>query len=152
MFRLFTCCFAGLVMVPLLAGRASAVVIQEPVTPASVKQKESKVSVKAEKDKDGLIQFTITYRLPRTEYLVAHFELRDGDTILVKTDTPGFVHENSATYYVAVSPKHLADSKFELSANAAGESGGQPVALLGGTIFQIDLQAFGKNAPAAKGD
>jgi hypothetical protein len=53
---------------------------------------------------------------------------------------------------VALSPKHLAHSKFELSESAFGESGRNPVALPGGTIFQIDLEAFGKDAPAAKAD
>jgi hypothetical protein len=133
----------------LLADRASAVVTREPVTPASVKETDSKFSVKAEKRQDGLIHFTVTYSLPRPQYLVAHFELRDGDTTLVKTDTPGFVREAAATYHVAVSPKHMANSRFELSWNAFRESGGQPVPLPGGTIYEIDLEAFGKNAPAA---
>jgi hypothetical protein len=136
----------------LLADGASAVVTRESVTPASVKEEGSKFSVKAEKRDDGLIHFAITYSLPRPQYLVAHFELRDGDTTLVKTDTPGFVREATATYHVAVSPKHLADSKFELSWNAFSESGGQPVARPGGAIYQVDLEAFGKNAHVAKAD
>ena len=111
-----------------------------------------KFSVTAEKRDDGLIHFAITYSLPRPQYLVAHFELRDGETTLVKTDTRSFVREASATYDLALSPKHLADATFVLSENAFGESGGQPVALPGGTIFQIDLQAFGKDAAAARKD
>ena len=152
MFRLITCCFAGLVMVSILAEKASAVVTQTPVTPASVQEKDSKFSVTDQKGKDGLIHFTITYRLPEPQYLVAHFELRDGETVLTKTDTPRFAREKSATFYVAVSPRQLADARFELSQNWFSESGGQAVPLPGGTIFQIDLQAFGKNAPAARGD
>ena len=152
MFRLITCCFAGLVMVSILAEKASALVTQTPVTPASIKEKDSKFSVTAEKGKDGLIQFTITYRLPEPQYLVAHFELRDGEKVLMRTDSPSFAREKSATYYVAVSPSQLAGARFELSQNGFSESGGQPLAEPGGTIFQIDLQAFGKNAPATKGD
>jgi hypothetical protein len=152
MFRLITGCFAGLVLVSIPAEKASAVVTQTPVTPASIKEAGSKFSVTAAKGKDGLIHFTITYRLPEPQYLVAHFELRDGDKILTRTDTPRFARETSATYYVAVSPNQLADARFELSQNWFSESGGQPVALPGGTIFQIDLQAFGKNAPDAAGD
>ena len=79
---------AGLVMVSILAEKASAVVTQTAVTPASIKETGSKFSVTAEKGKDGLIHFTITYRLPEPQYLVAHFELRDGETVLTKTDTP----------------------------------------------------------------
>jgi hypothetical protein len=152
MIRVSTYCFAGLVMASLLAGRASAVVVQESVTPAFIKEKNSKFSVTAEKDKAGLIQFTITYRLPRAQWLVAHFELRDGETLLISTDTPNLVREESVTYYVAVAPKQLAGAKFELSENALGEAGGRSVPVPGGAIFQIDLQAFGKDAPAARGD
>ena len=143
--------FIALAMtISFFADRAWAVVIEESVTPASVKQAGSKFSVTAEKRDDGLIHFAITYTLPRPQYLVAHFELREGETTLAKTDTASFVREASATYDLALSPKHLADSKFELSENAFGESGGHPVALPGGTIFHINLEAFGKDAPAAK--
>src|SRR4051812_2758947 len=101
---------ALLLSLSLFADIASAVVVRQPVTPASVKEKGSKFVVNVEKRDDGLIHFEITYRLPGPEYLGAHFELRDGDTTLVKTDTSAFVHEATATYYLAVSPKHLADS------------------------------------------
>ena len=148
----FTSRFAAIMTVCLFAGTALAVVVQESVTPESVKAKESRVSVEAEKGKDGLMQFTIKYRLPKPQYLVAHFELRDGETCLAKIDTPSFVHEDSATYHVAVPARYLKDSKFELSENAMGESGGRPVALPGGTIFQVDLGAFGKDPRAAKAD
>ena len=148
----FTRRFATIMTVCLFAGSGLAMVARESVTPASVKEKDSRVSVKAEKQKDGLIEFTITYRLPRPQHLVADFELRDGKTVLAKTNTPGFVHEDSATYHVAVPEKYLKDAKFELSENAMSESGGPPVALPGGTIFQIDLAAFGKEASTAKAD
>lgn len=152
MVRLIAGCFAGLVVVSILAEKAAAVVTQMSVTPESVNEKGSKFSVAAEKGNDGLIHFTITYRLPEPQYLVAHFELRDGETIVTRTDSPRFAREPSATYYVAVSPKQLGGARFELSQNWFSESGGEPVALPGGTIFQIDLEAFGKNATAAKGD
>lgn len=149
--RRFTHSFTMLIAVCLIAGSALAVVTQQSVTPATVKAKDSRVSVEAEKGKDGMIQFTITYRLPRPQYLVAHFELRDGETVLAKTHTPGFVHEDSATYHVAVPEKYLKGSKFKLSENSMDDSGGRPVALPGGTIFQIDLEAFGKDAAAKAG-
>lgn len=144
----------ALAMTILLASdRASALVTRERVTPASLKDKGGgAISVKAEKRKDGLIRFSVTYRLPRPQYLVAHFELRDGDTTLVKTDTPSFAREASATYHVALSPKHLADSKFELSQYEFSESGGDPSPRPGGTIYEIDLQEFGKDAPAGKAE
>src|SRR3954451_10682197 len=124
-----------LVTVLLLSNAASALTVEEPVTPASVKEKDSKFSIKAELRQDGLVHFTITHRLARAQYLVAHFELRDGGTTLVKTDTPAYVREGEATYHVAVSQKQLAESKFEVSEHAFDESGGRPVALPGGTIY-----------------
>ena len=48
---------------------------------------------------------------------------------------------------MSATPRLLADTKFELSENAFSESGPNPVAEPGGTIFQIDLQAFGKGCP-----
>jgi hypothetical protein len=141
MFRPIAYATAVLTIIFILADRATALVIRQSVTPASVQEKESRFSITAERRKDGLIHFTITYRLPRPQYLVAHFEVREGEATVLKTDTPSFVHESSATYDIALSPRRLADSKFELSENAFGESGGQPVALPGGTIYQIDLEA-----------
>ncbi len=152
MSRLVAYSIALVITISLFADRASAVVRQESVTPATVKEKDSKFYINAQRREDGLIHFKITYRLPRPQYLVAHFELREDEPTLLKTDTPSFVREASATYNVALLPKHLVDSKFEISENAFGESGRNPVALPGGTIFQIDLEAFGKDAPAAKAD
>ncbi len=153
MSRLIPCWLAALMACALMTDRASALVHKESVTPASVQEKDSKFSVTAEKRKDGLIHFAVTYRLPRPQYLVAHFELRDGETSLVKTDTPSFVRESAATFHVALSPKHLANSTFEVSESSFNEPDGQPpVALPGGTIFQIDLEAFGKDVGGAKPD
>ena len=150
--RLVAYLIALVVTISLFADRAFALVRQEWVTPETVKEKGSKFSIKTERREDGLIHFRVTYRLPRPQYLVAHFELHDHKTTLLKTDTPSFVREASATYNVALSPKRLADSKFELSENAFSESGRNPVAEPGGTIFQIDLEGFGKGAPTAKAD
>jgi opacity protein-like surface antigen len=147
-YRRFNRLLATAIAVCLLAASALAVVVQQPVTPASAKEKGSRFSVEAVKSKDGMVHFTITYRLPEPQYLVAHFELRDGQTLLAKTDSPGFVHEDSATYYVAVQGKYLKDSKFELSQNGMSGPVGHSIAEPGGMIFQIDLEAFGKDAAA----
>src|SRR4051794_8878734 len=99
----------------LLAAAAQAVVVEQSVTAASVKEKDSKFSVTAETHDDGLVHFTITYRLSTPEYLVAHLELRDANTIQVKTDTPSFAREPSAIFYLAVHRKRLPDASFHLS-------------------------------------
>ena len=150
--RRLVACLVALTMISILTDRGWAVVFEETITPASVKEKESKFSVTAEQGKDGLIHFRITYRLPRTQSIVTNFEVRDGETVLAKSHTVGFVHEESVTYEVAVLPKYLAGSKFDLSQNSVDDSGGRPVALPGGAIYHVDLLAFGKDAPAAKAD
>lgn len=152
MSRFIACWVVLLVSLSLLTDTTWAVVVREPVTPASVKEKESKFSVKAEKREDGLIHFAITYSLPRPEYIVAHFELSIGGETLARSDTPAFVHEGTATYYVAVAPKHRGDAKFELSSNPFSEAGGQPVAMPGGAIYPIDLKAFAEEASVRKAE
>src|SRR5690349_12175427 len=94
----FTFLLVAWVALWLAAAPASALVTSEVVTPESVKQKDSKFTVGVERDKDGLIQFTITYRLPRPQYLVAHLELREGETLLATSDTPSFAREATATF------------------------------------------------------
>lgn len=128
---------------PLLA---TAVLIEEQVTPDSIKQEHKRFAIKAERHKDGLIHFTITYRTPGPRYLVSHFELRDDKAVLAKTDSTAFVRESSTTYYVAVAPDQLSRAKFELSEHGFADSGGEPIAIPGGTVYQIQLEAFGKNA------
>ncbi|MEO6435684.1 MAG: hypothetical protein ABIP55_07965 [Tepidisphaeraceae bacterium] len=148
----FTGSFTVLALFFTLAGNASAVVVEELVTPESVKVPDNRFTVAAEKREDGLIQFTITYRLTAPRYLVAHVEVRDGETVVMKSDTPSFVHEDSATYHLALSPKHLAAAKFELSENPFGDSGERLVAMPGGTIYHVRLEAFAKDATAAKAE
>ena len=63
----FTRVFALMITVCLLAGSALAVVTRQSVTPSTVKSENSRVSIEATKDKDGMIQFTISYRLPRPQ-------------------------------------------------------------------------------------
>jgi hypothetical protein len=150
--RFVPCCITVLLAVSLCADSAWAIVIEEPVTPASARVKDGTFSIKAEKGKDGLIHFAITYRLPRTEWLVTDFEVRDGETLLAISHTAAFSHEESASYEVAVSPRYLADAKFDLSSNAVGNSGGRPVALPGGMIYRIKLETFAKDAAAATAD
>src|SRR5262245_49105696 len=148
--RSFACSIAILMALSLFAERAGAVVVEETLTPPSARVKYDTISVQAKQGEDGPIHFTITYRLRRTEWLVTNFEVRDGETLLATSHTSGFAHEDSITYEVAVSPKYLADAKFDLSSNTVADSGGRPVALPGGAIYHIKLESFAKAVRAAK--
>jgi hypothetical protein len=139
-------------LITMLTRGTSAAVVEVSVTPAYIKKDSRAFSITAEKRQDGLIHLTITHHLTAPRYLVAHFEISDGKTLVMKNDTASFVREDSATYYLAVSPKHLADSKFELRESSFGESGGKPVPSPGGTNYQIKLLEFGKDAPDPKAD
>jgi hypothetical protein len=130
---------------------ASALVVESRVTPETVRGGQDGFSVSAEEKTDGMVHFRIIYRLRGPRYLVARAEVREGQTVLMSSHTPTFVHENSAIFYLAISRKHLADSTFEVSERSFGDGGGQPVPFVGGTDHLIDLPAFAKEA-AEKSD
>jgi hypothetical protein len=149
--RLIISCVAVL-MLTCQQQQASAVVIEQTVTPASVQEKDSRFSVKAEKRKDGMIHFEIIYRPTRPQYVVSHFSVREGANVVAQVDTPSFVRDKAATFHVAIEPKHLANSHYEISEHSFVESNGQAVPMPGGTIYQFKLEAFGHDAPAPKVD
>ena len=138
---------AGLIS---LVGVASALTVDQPVTPAFVKENAKRISVEAKKQVDGLIHFTITYNPPQPTYLVATTEIRSGDKILFQSTSTAFVREKSVTYYAAIAPERVAEAKFELFAGFFAESDGNPTPLPGGIAYQIQLSEFAKTAGEVK--
>jgi hypothetical protein len=125
-----------------LVGRASAVTVEIPVTPAYLKQKPKEFSIHAEKGDDGLIHFTITRHLSEPRYLVARFMVRDKGAVALDGSFPAFVREKAAKYYLAVSPKQLPNAHFELSDHGIGTVDGTPYGVVGGEDYQIHLADF----------
>ena len=125
-----------------------AVVVDQAVTPASVKEPDSRFAVKIEKGEDGLVHFTITYRAREPKYLVAHVEVREGEKLVSKTDVPSVVHERSAIFFVAVSPDCVSASRFELAERSFSLSmDGSTIPLPGGIDYQIRLADFADHSP-----
>ena len=129
-----------------LIGAASALTVDVPVTPAYVKENPKQFAVVVEKRADGLLHFTITRTVSRPSYLVAHSELREGAKALFQSTACAFVREDSATYFVVVSPERVEDAKFELFDGSFTESDGHATPVVGGTNYQIQLGEFAKTA------
>jgi hypothetical protein len=129
---------------------AWALRITQPVTPEYIQQNPKQFSVVAEKQDDGLIHFTIKRFLSRPSFLAATTEIRNGKTILLQNTSTAFVHEDSATFYLAVAPERIADTKFTLFDGTFSESNGKPVATVGGTDYDIQLSDFAKSASEVK--
>jgi hypothetical protein len=135
--------FLGAIAATLaLADCASAVVVEQQVTPAYVKENPKEFSIKVKKRDDGLIQFTVTRQLSRPQYFVASLAVREGSTLLSESNSPSFIRNDSATYYFAVLPKHLPESTFELSERSFGGDAGQEIPFPGGTDYKIRLKDF----------
>ena len=144
LFAAFAASLLGLISV------ASALTVNQAVTPAFIKDNPKRFSVTAEKRNDGLIHFTITRFVPRPSYLVATTEICEGDKILFQSTSTAFVREDSVTYYVTVAPERIADAKFELFEGSFAESDGKHTPVPGGTDFQIQLGEFAKLARELK--
>jgi hypothetical protein len=137
--------FAVLVV---LARPCGAVVVEQEVTPASLKQPNSRFAVKVEQGEDGLIHFTITYRAAQQQYLVAHVEVRHDEKLVSKTDVPSVTHGPSSVFYLALSPDCLSGSRFELAERSFGLSmDGSVVPLPGGIDYQFRLPEFAAHQP-----
>lgn len=96
---------------------------------------------------DGLIHFTIIRHLSEPSYLVAHFEVRDKDSVVVKGDFPAFVEEKVARYWFAVSPKHLPGARFVLGESDFSTMNGARIPTVGGsTDYKICLADFAPKA------
>ena len=135
----------------MFAQVASAITMEQTVTPESLKQSPGQFTITAEKRPDGLIHFTITRQLAKPAYLVAHSTIRDGKKILLDTTATAYAREFSAVYYFAVASDRIADASFDLYVGTFEESGGQPTPTVGGaTDFHIQLADFAKAATDAK--
>jgi hypothetical protein len=134
-----------------LAGDAPGLTLRMPVTPAYVKDHPKEFTVKAEKRNDGLVHFTITRHLAEQKYLVASLEVREGGTVVLKSDFPAYVSRKTAKYHFSLSPKFLANSHFELRERSlsgkvvdpnTGKAEGRAIPVVGGTNYRIDFADF----------
>src|SRR4051812_18033965 len=108
------------------AAAATAIVVEQPITPAAV-QESKEFSVKVEKKDDGLLHFTIVHKVKAPGYYVSRLTVKHDGKTVAESHTPAFVEEPEATYCVVVSPEYVAESEFELAERTFANSGKQKV-------------------------
>lgn len=141
-----------LAIVFALAGRASAITVDVPVTPAYLKERPKEFSISAEERDDGLIHFTITRHLSEPRYLVARFTIREKGLVVLDGSFPSFVREKAVKYYLTVSPRQLSNAHFELSERGFNVADETPFPWVGGIDYQIRLVNFAPKASKTSDD
>jgi hypothetical protein len=143
-------------MVFLLAGETLAIAETEDVdvTAAYVKEHPKEFSIVAKNGDDGLIHFRIIRHLSEPSYLVAHFEVRDKDSVVATGDFPGFfVEEKVARYWFAVSPKRLPSARFDLDESGFSSMKGTRLpTVAGSTNYKIRLGDFAPKTSETSGE
>src|SRR4051812_48898009 len=123
------------------AASAGAIVVEEAITPAGVRESKE-FSVKVEKKDDGLLHFTIVHKVKAPGYYVSRLTVKHDGKTVAESHTPAFVEEPDATYYVVVAPEYLAESEFELAERSFANSGKQKVPIPGGIDYRMRLRDF----------
>ena len=125
-----------------LIGIAPAVVVNQDIVPASVKEKDGLFSVTGERRDDGLIHFTITYRPKEPHYVVATTTIHDGGKVSMQTNSAVIVRHDPATFYVTVPPERVVDTTFEVAERTFVDQDSRAIAVPGGIDYQIKLGEF----------
>jgi predicted short-subunit dehydrogenase-like oxidoreductase (DUF2520 family) len=125
-----------------LSATAHALTSEQTVTPDYVRSHPDRVSVQSEKNKDGLIAFTVKFRLKQPQYVVAHLSVQNGDQLLARSDTPAFTKNVENTFYFALSEECLASSEFTLGVSHFVASGDEAVPIPGTIEYRFRLADF----------
>ena len=132
----------GAALVALLSPACRALTVDQPVPSAYVREHPDEWSVKVSKKENGLIQFTIVRFLKEPRYLVAHFVVNHSAKLIAESDSPAFGRKGANTFYCAISPEDLAESKFDLSESVMTGSGDDAVPIPGTIVHQFRLLDF----------
>jgi hypothetical protein len=112
------------------------------VTPKYVRENSEKFSVKVNRGKEGLVEFTIMHNVAEPLYHVAHLAVYHQGKLLSTSDTPCFGRKGDNTFHFSLRAEDIVESKFELSDSSFGVSGETAVPLPGTTNYRFALQAF----------
>ena len=93
---------------------ASALTIDQEVTPEYVREHPKQISVSVKKDADGLLSFHVVFELPDPRYAVAHLVVRSGGHVTAKSDTPTFARKGKNSFYFSIPSEALGTSEFTL--------------------------------------
>lgn len=125
-----------------LTTAASALTVEQSVTPASLHDGAKQFAVKLKTNDDGLLQFTVTYNAKEPRYLVARSALRHNGKLIAESDTPLVSRKGENTFYFAVAPEDVKDSSFSISESYFQELNGQILPEVGTIIYEFKLPDF----------
>ena len=134
--------FLGFFVAAGLTTTALALTVEAQVTADYVHEHPQEWSVKVSKKENGLIQFTLVRTLSEPRYLVAHLAVQHAGKVIAESDSPAVGHKLDNTFYFAISPEDLAESKFDLSESGFTISGDQVIPIVGSIIHQFKLLEF----------
>jgi hypothetical protein len=120
----------------------SALTMDQPVTPADVREHPRKWSVLVTQGKDGLTAFTIKHDVASAMYHVAHLEIRHQGKLIATSDTPSFGRMHGNTFHFSLSAEDVGKSRFSLSDCALSGTGDDAVPIVGTTVHQFRLTDF----------
>jgi hypothetical protein len=123
-----------------VAGAASALTVDVPVTPAYLREHRKELSLKTARRPDGLLEFTITRTLQEPRYFVARLLLRREGKTIVETNIPSYGKKNANQFSFALAPECLNQAEFELSESVVGGSAVEPIPLPGTKNLQFRLR------------
>ena len=129
-------------LVVAVSSTAIALTTEQDITPDYVRSHPKQFTVNVAKDKNGLMAFTIVFKVPEPRYVVAHLTVRSGDRILASSDTPAFTKNSDNTFYFSVPPEYLPTSEFSLSASFFSSTSGDAFPLPGTAIHNFRLTDF----------
>ena len=132
----------GCLIAAILPTAAFALTIDVPVSAAYVREHPKEWSVKVSKKENGLIQFTIVRFLSEPKYLVAHLAVHRAGKVIAESDSPAVGQKGDNTFYVALAPEDLVESKFEISESSVSILGDQVIPSVGSIIHQFRLLEF----------
>ena len=125
-----------------LTTAASALTIEQTVTPDSLRDGAKQFAVKLDKNRDGLLQFTVTYNAKEPRYVVARSEMRHNGKLIAESDTPLVSRKGENTFYFAVAAEDLKDSAFSISESYFQELNGEVLPDVGSVIYNFKLTDF----------
>lgn len=132
----------GIVCLCCAASFAMALTIEEEVTPEFVRAHSKELAVKVERNKQGLLAFTVTLNLAESRYVLAQLTVKSDGKTLAETATPAFTKNKSNAFYFSVDPQYLAESEYSLSVSGFGSSNGEAVPVPGTKLYQIKPAKF----------
>ena len=134
--------FLGCFVAAIFPTTTLGLTVETQVTVAYVRENPKEWSVKVSRKDNGLIQFTIVRTLSEPRYLVAHLAVHHAGKVIAESDTPTVGHKHDNTFYFAILPEDLEESKFDLSESGFSISGGQVIPIVGSIIHQFRLGEF----------